>query len=127
MTQSIRDVQDLKHSLKFSQSNIAELKNSNATHLEAFKLVSNNLANVQMFLDKLVLKSDDLKNYSRRNNLVIDSIPDVKSESWHDTEVKAKKIVADHLKLDPKLIEMERVQAEGRYRSVAMKLLCHKF
>lgn len=66
---------------------------------------------------------------------IIDGIPDMPTESWDDTVVsqsKAKKLFADHLKMDPKLVETEQAHRTGKYtangrpRPVIVKLLCYK-
>lgn len=75
---------------------------------------------------------DYIENQTKRNNILIDGIKDDRSESWHDTEIKAKKFLADHFKLEPKLIEEERVhrngtfQPEGSLRTMVVKLLRFK-
>ncbi|KAJ8250918.1 hypothetical protein GJAV_G00214750 [Gymnothorax javanicus] len=75
---------------------------------------------------------DHIENQTRRNNILINGIKDDKTESWHDTEVKAKKFLADHFKMDPKLIEVERAhrngtfQPDGRPRTMTVKLLRFK-
>lgn len=76
---------------------------------------------------------DYLENQSRRNNLLIDGVPDSKYESWSETEIKAKKVkLSDYLKIDDKLIELERSQRTGKYnhagcpRSIVIKLLRYK-
>ncbi|KAK0141371.1 Ig kappa chain V-VI region NQ2-6.1 [Merluccius polli] len=75
---------------------------------------------------------DYIENQTRRNNILFDGIKDEKTETWHDTEVKAKKFLADHFKMDPKLIEVERAhrngtfQLDGRPRTMTVKLLRFK-
>ncbi len=75
---------------------------------------------------------DYLENQSRRNNLLIDGVPDSKSESWRDTETLTKKVLSDHLKIDSKLIEVVRAYRTGKYdqagrpRSIVVKLLRYK-
>lgn len=50
-------------------------------------------------LANLASKADYIENQSRRNNIVIDGIPDVPTESWDESQRKAKKLFADHLKM----------------------------
>ena len=62
--------------------------------------------------------------------MVKNRIEDVKTKTWHDTEVKAKKLLADQLKLYLKLIESAHMNGtffpDGRPISIAVKLLRFK-
>lgn len=59
-----------------------------------------------------------MNHLSAKNGLFVESVkkkqfadrwvPDSNSESWAETEIKAKKVLSDHLKIDPKLTEIER-------------------
>ena len=62
----IKDIQALRTSLEFSQTEIAVLKEANCSkRLEA--LESN--------IKEMIAKTDDLENRSRRNNLCFEGIP----------------------------------------------------
>lgn len=128
----MKEVQELRSSLQFSQNEVDELKQANNTSIIAFRTVSDEFALFKETQANLSDKSDYLDNQSRRNNILIDGIPDVITETWHESECKVKKILAEHLKMDPKLIEMERAHRTGKYlangrpRSVVVKLLRFK-
>lgn len=55
------------------------------------------LADYQTPIDNLSALRDYLENQSRRNNLLIDGVPDSKYESWSKTEIKAKKVLFVYL------------------------------
>lgn len=118
------EIGNITQSLEYSQAEIEDLKLGYNTSLDSLKWVSNEPTNFQSSLTILSSKLDYLENQSRPNNLLFDGIPDSKTESWHETETKVKKIISEHLKLDPTLVELERAHrtgqfnAEGRPRSV---------
>ena len=127
-----RNVDDLKASLQFSQAEIDGLKISNAKCMEDGKTIAEGLLAFQTLSTDVTAKLDYLENQSRRSNVIIDGIPDVKSESWSDAEIKVKNVFTDHLKINPKLIEIERAHRVGKYdptgrpRSIVAKLLRFK-
>lgn len=87
-----------------------------------------------MFKFRLVSKL--LRKPEKHINLflifIIDCIPDMPTESWDESQRKAKKLFADHLKMDPKLVEIEWAHRMGTYtangwpRPVIVKLLRYK-
>ena len=127
-----RNMDDLKASLQFSQAELDGLKISNAKCVEVGKTISERLSASQTSSHDVTAKLDYLENQSRRSNVIIDGIPDAKSESWSDAEIKVKKLFTDHLNIDPKLIEIERAHRVGKYdpsgrpRSIVIKLLRFK-
>ncbi|KAG7490865.1 hypothetical protein JOB18_043360 [Solea senegalensis] len=128
----VKDVLEYKHSMEYSQSEVEDLKSAHTANLSASKSINLNFDEFQKSLEALTSKMDYIENQTRRNNILIDGIKDEKSETWHDTEVKAKKFLADHFKMDPKLIEVERAhrngtfQLDGRPRTMTVKLLRFK-
>lgn len=126
------DVGRLTQSVEFSQAELEDLKIGYKTSLDCHKTVSKDLDNMQSSFSDLSVKCDYLENQTRRNNLIFDGIPDSKTESWHESEIKVKKLITEHLKMDPSHIELERAHrtgkfdAEGRPRSVMVKLLRFK-
>lgn len=122
----------ITQSLEFSQAEIEDLKLGTNTAHDSYEKVNNDLIKMQSSLAELSSKEDYMQNQLKRNNLLIDGIPDIKNESWQESEIKVKKILADHLELDPKLIELERChrtgrfEADGRPRTVVFKLLRFK-
>lgn len=126
------DLGRVTQSLEYSQAELEDLKIGYQTSLDCHKSASSDLVNIQSSLNNLSSKMDYLENQTRRNNLLIDGIPDAKTETWHESESKVKKLISEHLKMDPTLIELERAhrtgkfEAEGRPRSVVVKLLRFK-
>lgn len=128
----VKDVMEFKHSMEYSQTEVDELKIAHIANLSGFKSINVNFEEFQKTLESFISKMDYVENQTRRNNILIDGIKDDKTETWHDTEVKTKKFLADHFKLDPKLIEVERAhrngtfKPDGRPRTVTVKLLRFK-
>ena len=88
---------------------------------------------LQPSMDKITNKSEYLECQSRRNNILIDGVPEERSETRHATEAKAKQLLAEKLDHDPKLIETECARRNGKYneqynrpRTIFMKLLRYK-
>lgn len=83
-------------------------------------------------ISTIVQKYDYLENQSRRNNILIDGVPDNKQENWSQCEQKVREILKDKLKLDPLKIEIEhahrngKFQEDGRPRPIVTKLLRYK-
>ena len=73
----MKDVQSVKSSLEFTQAQVDELTTSNFRAKE-----------VQVQIEDLGNKLDDLKNRSRRNNLCFDGIPESPNETWQESESK---------------------------------------
>ncbi|XP_035686738.1 uncharacterized protein LOC118422958 [Branchiostoma floridae] len=134
----VREVQELKSSLQFSQHEVDTLKtklneaNSEITNLKAtIDDQAKNPKSLQM--PDMEKKMDYLENQSRRNNVVIDGIEDDVKETWADTEVKVRNILTKKLQLDSKTIEIERAHRNGPFRNdsprprqVVVKLLRFK-
>ena len=125
----VREVQDLRTSLQFSQKEVDELK------LTKLQTVDTSQKQVVPQSD-LLAKVDYLDNQSRRNNIIIEGLgPDSASETWADTESKVREMFQNKLKLDCKTIEIERAHRNGRFsqtedkpgpRPVVVKLLRFK-
>lgn len=128
----MKDVQDLKNSLQYSQAELEDFNRKLNGNMDKLVSLSHEFAIFQTSIDKFSTKSEYLENQSRRNNILIDGIPDEKNESWQDTESKAKKLLAEKLELNPSTIEVERAHRNGKYedggrpRSIIMKLLRFK-
>lgn len=121
-----KDIQDIKASLQFDISDLQSSQMINSGK------ISTSLASYQVSMNNLSAKNDYLENQTRRNNLLIDGVPESKTESWGDTEIVTKKVLSEHLKMDSKLIEVKRAHRSGKYdlsgrpRSTAVKLLRYK-
>jgi ribosomal protein S3AE len=70
---------EFKHSLEITLSEVEEIKVTNVTCQTAFKTMSEDSANFQTTHDKHSSKGDYLENRSRRINILIDGIEDVKT------------------------------------------------
>lgn len=96
--------------------------------MEKIQVITDSLADYQTTINNLFGKTD----YQLRRNLLSDGVPDSKSESWSETEIKVKKVFSDHLKIDSKLIEIKRSHRTVKYnragcpRSIMVKLHCHR-
>lgn len=128
----VKEVQELKSSLQYSQKEIDDLKVANSNNNSAVTSMSTKHDEHKEVLANLASKADYIENQSRRINIVIDGIPDVPTESWGESQRKAKKLFADHLKMDPKMVEIEQAHRTGKYtangqpRPVIVKLLRYK-
>lgn len=58
-------------------------------------------------------KADYLEGQSKRNNIIIDSIPEPPRESWEESEDKVHEVFAVKLWMDEKRIEVEQVHRTG--------------
>lgn len=110
-----REMQEVKRSLEYSQKEVDELKTTlNSVTNGAIKHLQSNtetlLADNKRSLDKV----EYLENQSRRNNIVIDGIPETPEESWSDSEKKFREILSGKMKIDQKHIEIERAHRIGR-------------
>lgn len=81
-----KDIQDLKASLQFSQAELDDLQAAKACSTEKIQVISDSLADYQTSINNLFEKMDYLENQTRRNNLLIDGVPDSKSESWRERQ-----------------------------------------
>ena len=116
----IKEVQGIKTSLEFTQSQVDQLVNLN---------LDEGLLNIQNEIDRLKDKVDDLENRSRRNNLCFDGIEETYKETWSNTEDKLKAILQDELEIYD--VEIERAhrtgsKKEGKSRPVVAKFLKYK-
>ena len=85
------------------------------------------------FFGQLSGRSEHLESQSKRNNIIIDGVPEQRSESQQVTESKVKQMLADKLELNPKSIDVEYLHRKGKFeeqanrsRSVVIKLLRFK-
>lgn len=131
-----RVVQEVKRSLEYSQSEVEELKATlKSVTTGAIKHLQSNTEALQIDNKYWLAKVEYLENQSRRNNIVIDGIPESPDESWSDSEKKLREILSGKMKIDQKHIEIERAHRIGRPladgdgkrpRSMIVKLFRHK-
>lgn len=85
-------------------------------------------------LAKMTETADYLEGQTRRNNLVVDSIPEAQNESWKETEDKVRCVINDKLNLDSSQMVIEHAHRTGnpsrysgkRHRPIMIKLLRYK-
>ncbi|GAA6090911.1 protein unc-13 homolog C-like [Tachysurus ichikawai] len=83
-----RETQELRSSLQFSQKNIDDLiKKNEKIELER-RIACDETKTMQGKLAEMTEKADYLDGQTRRNNLVVDGIPEAQNESWKETEDK---------------------------------------
>ena len=129
----MRDVDDLKTSIQFTQLKTDENSNRIKDIDTKLKLVQKkNVFLKQQIseIEKAKEKIIDLENRSRRNNIRIDSIRESEGETWNDSEEKVKKLLKTVLKID-RNIDIERAHRTGskrndRPRIIVLKLLNFK-
>lgn len=131
----MKDVQEVKSSLQFSQAQIDDLREmeKKVGRFES-QLLSLPSQSMTCEYKDVVSKIDYLENQSRRNNVIIDGLSqDNAFESWSDTEQKVREFLNSKLKIDPKSIEIERThrtgnikQNPGKARPIVVKLLRYK-
>ena len=129
----IRDVQELKTSLEFT-NDIQENKLSVIN--KTIEKVQEELKNTTFinYEDRLLIKQQkekviDLEDRSRRNNLRIDGLPENQKETWDDTEEKVKQLFKEKLLIN-KDIEIDRAHRTGRTqagKSRSIVLRCLRF
>ena len=79
-------------------------------------------------------KANYLESQTRRNNLVVDGIPEAQNESWKETEDKVMCVINEKLHLDSSQMMIERVHRTGnptgysgkRPRPIMIKFLRYK-
>lgn len=110
----MKEVRDLKNSIEFTQSQVEELTKGNYDH---------KIKDLQVNIDNILEKTDDLENRSRRKNLCFEGIaePYVRNEAWDQSEEQVKKIISEHMNLDAHGIKIERAHQVGTKKSSSDK------
>ncbi|KAI8507447.1 hypothetical protein Bbelb_148270 [Branchiostoma belcheri] len=128
----IREVQEIKVSLQYTQKDIEDIQANTRQQEKTIKEIESKIMQLKADATTNLNKTDYLENQSRRNNILIDGITDVKEESWEECEQKVRSLLKEKLQLDPKKIEIERAHRNGRFqpdarpRSIVAKLLRFK-
>ena len=120
-----KDVEDLKVSLQFSQGEIQDLK-KNSTDIKLYveqledrvKFVETNMEDtydLERRCDDMENKHEYLENVSKRNNIKIVGLPEVKlnEKSWDDNEESVKGVIKEKLKVDVG-VKIERAHRVGK-------------
>lgn len=124
----VKDFTEYKKSLDYTQAQVDEQKKTSdemATKCREARTDINTVCQSALALDG---KADYLEGQSKRNNVIIDGIPESQRESWEETEDKVRQILAEKLQMDEKRIEVERAHRTGdssgdRPRPVVVKFL----
>lgn len=110
----LKDVEDLKVSLQYTQKDVDQLKETCNKLSSDCKSSEGDIHRLAESLLTMDYKSDYLDGQSRRNNLVIDGVLESDNEKWADTEQKVLKLFGEKLDLDPTKIEIERAHRTGK-------------
>ncbi len=86
----------MKTSIQYTQKEVDELKITQAKQSEHCNTTQTDIMKLCESLQVILDKHEYLEGQSRRNNIVIDGIPETPGESWADSEEKVK----DMLKRD---------------------------
>ena len=113
-----KDVQDLRSSLEFSQTNISALESkldaANSQICLQSTTIEEHVNNVGSLHDQV----EYLENQSRRNNIRIVGVDELENEdeTWEKSEEVVKKLVNDKLELTDDL-QIERAHRVGKKRN----------
>ncbi|KAJ8390585.1 hypothetical protein AAFF_G00101910 [Aldrovandia affinis] len=85
-------------------------------------------------MTKMTEKADYLEGQTKRNNVVVDGIPETQNESWKETEDKVRFVITEKLHLDNSQMVIERAHRTGnpsgysgkRPRPIVIKFLRYK-
>ena len=123
----VKDVQSIKDSLQYSQSDIDVLKNDSSSYNKLIENLENKICVIQAELGDAADKRDYLENQSRRNNIRIDGLEEDNNESWEQSETKVRALLQEKLNLDPTTIEIERAHRTGRKAGGKPRQIVAKF
>ena len=105
----VRTVTELKTSLKFTQKDVDLLKPT----VEKLNRIEEEIDNIEESVVDQQRKLTYLENQSRRNNLLIDGIPEEEGETWETSEQKFKQVLEEKLQLQFD-VHVERAHRVGR-------------
>ena len=102
----VKDVQEMKTSLQYTQKDVGELK---PIHVK-LEDVNKELDKISKDLASHSQKMEYLENQSRRNNIRVNGIPESDNETWEDAEVKVKRAIKDNLDIEVDIERAHRVE-----------------
>ena len=79
-----KEVQDLKTSIQYTQKEVDELKITQAKQSEHSNTTQTDIVKLCESLQVILDKHEYLEGQLRRNNIIIDGIPEAPGESWAD-------------------------------------------
>lgn len=132
--QLTRETQELKCSLQFSQKEIEDLTKKNVRLESESNSARAETTTIRETMTKITEKADYLEGQSKRNNVVVDGIPESQNESWKETEDKVRGVITEKLHLDSSQMVIERAHRTGnpsgysgkRPRPIVIKFLRYK-
>lgn len=105
---------ELIHSLEFTQQELDTLKNENKTLKEEIthlKEERDKQGELEVKLNNLNRRIDYQEDYSRRNNLRFDGLPEQPNETWEVTQEKIQRLLRE--KFDLGMVQLERAHRVG--------------
>ena len=112
-TELREEVNGLRTSLEFSQSQIDDITKITKT----VDLLDNRVESIQQQLDQSADLLDYLDNQMRRNNLRIEGVNEIESETWEKTENLVKLTLTDKLHFTPEEVSNMTIERAHRVRS----------
>lgn len=123
----VKEFTEYKQSLDYTQTQVDNQKKINDNITAMCKDARKDINTVCESALSLDGKVDYLEAQSKRNNLIIDGIPETKRESWQDTENKVRQVLSEKLGINMDAVEVERAHrmgettVGGRHRSIIVK------
>ena len=114
----MKEIYELKSSLQFTQKEVDDLKLSCKKLSSDYGSNEKDTHKLAESLQMIDSKSDYLESQQRRNNIVVDGIPESPNEKWSDSEEKVRKMIQEKLHLDQSNICLERVHRTGKPRTL---------
>lgn len=109
----LKDLQDLRISLQFTQKELDDIKCENKGIQASCKSQRTDIDRLAESMRILDEKADILDRQARRANIIIDGIPEAEKENNLATEEKVLEIFKEKLNLDPKTITVEQAWRTG--------------
>ena len=107
----VKTVAELKASIEFTQSEVANLKPVLTKLEETNKVIDNTKQSIALHKNKL----EYMENQSRRNNIRVQGISEViDGETWDSTESKVKEAIRETLGIDPDIERAHRVERKPK-------------
>lgn len=107
----VKTVADLKASIEFTQSEVADLKPVLTKLEETDKVIANTNQSIALHQNKL----EYMENQSRRNNIRVNGIPEaMDGETWESAERKVKEAIGENLGIDADIERAHRVERKPR-------------
>lgn len=110
----MKEVQDLKISLKFIQKEVDELKANCRECSTECKSNTNDIHKLAESLLVLDAKANYLEGQCKQNNTVSES----QNEKWCESEEKVKQMIQEKLQLNQTKITLEKAHRIGRMKNV---------